>query len=140
MPMDAAKTVSTEEENPYEEANQKTTSSFKTVRLPFKEGTSFIVSQGAFGRNSHNEPGNEYNWDLSVPYGTEVIAIEGGKVIEVWQPRKGGGCEKKYSDVAHNIKIEHADGTVAQYVHIETDKKIGDQVEEGQLIKIDTTL
>lgn len=47
------------------------------VGLPFAPGTAFTVSQGAFGVKSHSKPGNEYNWDLAVPFGTSVRASAG---------------------------------------------------------------
>lgn len=114
--------------------NSKNSSHVKTVNLPFKTGTKFTVTQAAFGKISHNEPGNEYNWDLGVPYGTEVVAIEPGIVIEVWEPNKGGGCDPKFSNVAHNIKIEHSDGSVAQYIHIASKVKVGDNISAREVI------
>ena len=110
--------------------------SFKKVYLPLPQGTKFLISQGAFGQKSHHEAGNQYSWDFDVPYKTLVTAVQSGKVLEVWEPKKGGGCDPKYSNFAHNIKIEHDDGTVAQYVHIESKVSKGDRVEEGQIIAI----
>ena len=111
-------------------------SNYKLVGLPFESGGSFRISQGAFGNRTHNEPGNEYNWDLAVPFGTKVLAVESGKVIKVWQPNKGGGCDPKFSQDAHNIKIEHKDGTVAQYVHIKSSVKEGDIMKKGAKIGV----
>jgi murein DD-endopeptidase MepM/ murein hydrolase activator NlpD len=94
------------------------------------------VTQGAFGSASHDEPGNEYSWDLAVPYGTEVLAAEAGEVIGVWTPGRGGGCEARWADAAHNIKIEHRDGTVAQYVHVEPRVAVGARVARRQVIAV----
>jgi hypothetical protein len=122
--------------NPYDQATPEQMVQFKRERLPFPTGVKFLVSQGAFGKKSHNELGNEYSWDFDVPYGTPVVSVENGTVLEVWEPSGEGGCDSKFSDLAHNIKIEHEDGTVAQYVHISAQVKAGDQVREGQQIGV----
>jgi len=106
--------------NAYEKATSSDVASFKQVRIPLPSGVSFIISQGAFGKNSHDEKGNEYQWDFDVPYGTEVVAAASGRVLAVWEPHEGGGCDPKFSGAAHNIKVVHDDGTVAQYVHVES--------------------
>jgi hypothetical protein len=56
------------------------------VKLPLAPGTRFVISQGAFGRDTHNQKGIEYRWDFDVPYATPVLAVEGGTV-----PLKGTG-------------------------------------------------
>ncbi len=108
--------------------------SYKHLPLPLKRGTAYKISQGPFGCCTHNLPGHEYSWDFDVPYGTKVAAVEGGKVIQVWEPRLEAGCEEKFSEHAHNIKVLHEDGTVAQYVHIRSRVKVNDQVRLGQTI------
>jgi murein DD-endopeptidase MepM/ murein hydrolase activator NlpD len=107
---------------------------YKRVGLPLSSGTAFVISQGAFGRASHSEKGNEYQWDFDVPYGTRVVAVEAGVVIDVWEPDGGGGCDAKYSNDAHNVKVRHADGTVAQYVHVDSRVRVGETVQRGQTI------
>jgi len=64
--------------NKYERVPFNESKQFKKVELPFSKATSFFISQGAFGKDSHNEKGNEYSWDFAVPYGTKVMAIEAG--------------------------------------------------------------
>lgn len=120
--------------NPYESAVILEASKFKHLSVPFRSGTRTKVRQGAFGASSHNEPGNEYSWDFEVPLGTPVMASEGGMVIDVWKPVGGGGCDAKFSNAAHNLKIQHSDGTVAQYVHITTDLKPRTTIQRGQVI------
>jgi len=122
--------------SPYERSTEEQIRNFKAVDLPFPVGVEFTVSQGAFGKASHNEPGNEYSWDFDVPFGTPVTAVEAGRVIEVWHPDQGGGCEPKYSAAAHNIKVEHADGTVAQYVHVDSIVEVGQEVRRGEIIAV----
>lgn len=120
--------------HPYEGASAKVAKDFKAVSLPFRAGASFAVSQGAFGLQSHREPGNEFSWDFDVPYGTDVLAVEAGRVLEVWSPNQGGGCDINLSHYAHNIKIEASDGTVAQYVHVTARVREGERVRAGQVI------
>jgi len=123
-------------QNAYDSATPEQIKSFKRERLPFPANIKLTVSQGAFGKKSHMEPGNEYSWDFDVPYGTSVVSVENGTVLEVWEPNGGGGCDPKFKDVAHNIKIEHEDGSVAQYVHVSSKVKPGDQVREGEEIGV----
>jgi murein DD-endopeptidase MepM/ murein hydrolase activator NlpD len=120
--------------NPYESATAEAAAGFLKVHVPFPPQTQFYISQGAFGRQSHDEIGNEFSWDFDVPYGTTVTAVREGTVLEVWEPRQKGGCDPKFSSLAHNVKIQHPDGTVAQYVHIQSVVKKGDQVRAGQKI------
>ncbi|MBI2602337.1 MAG: M23 family metallopeptidase [Deltaproteobacteria bacterium] len=120
--------------NLYETAKPLQIAHFKQLPIPLPRKTITTVRQGAFGKSSHNEPGNQYNWDFETPLGTPVVAAEDGVVIDVWKPNRGGGCDAAYAAVAHNIKIEHTDGTVAQYVHIDTPLRSGDRVAKGQTI------
>lgn len=94
----------------------------------------FEVTQGAFGSESHDEEGNEYSWDFAVPKGSDVLAVEAGVVIDVHTPKGQSGCDPAFARNAHNIKVEHQDGTVAQYVHIEPLVARGSRVAAGQLI------
>jgi murein DD-endopeptidase MepM/ murein hydrolase activator NlpD len=122
--------------NPYESSAPEERTQFKQVVLPFPKGTQFKISQGAFGKYTHNDPGHEYTWDFDVPYGTPVISVEDGTVIQVWQPNQGGDCDRTFNDSAHNIKVRHADGTVAQYVHVDSRVKVGDRVKQGTQIAV----
>lgn len=109
----------------------------KKIKVPFKKGQSFKVHQGEFGKFSHHLfEGMEYAYDFAVPFETKVFAVEKGEVIKVYEPNKGGGCDKKYSDFAHNIQIDLNDGTIAIYVHIKSFVKEGEKVKKGQLIAI----
>lgn len=122
--------------NTYEDSTPTQIANYKKVRLPFLKNTKFVISQGAFGTKSHMERGNEYSWDFDVPYGTPVVSVESGVVLEVWEPNNGGACDKKFSDAANNIKIEHTDGSVAQYVHVSSKVKWGEHVNEGRQIAV----
>jgi murein DD-endopeptidase MepM/ murein hydrolase activator NlpD len=120
----------------YEATSPTERARFKHVILPLPPGTRFKISQGAFGRNTHNDPGHEYTWDFDVPFGTPVLSVEDGTVIQVWEPAGPGGCDPKFNETPHNIKIRHRDGTVAQYVHVDARIHVGDDVKQGQVIAV----
>jgi murein DD-endopeptidase MepM/ murein hydrolase activator NlpD len=122
-------------DNPYETASPEQVSRFKRVRVPLQSGTSFVVSQGAFGRNSHRQKGIEYRWDLDVPYGTPVVTVEDGVVIGM-NDSKEGGCDPKFAEIPGSVLVRHSDGTVAQYVHVERRVDKGQGVSRGQIIAV----
>jgi murein DD-endopeptidase MepM/ murein hydrolase activator NlpD len=122
--------------NAYEGADEDETRRWKHMGFPLDPGQVFEVRQGAFGKSSHSEPGNEYSWDFAVPWGTPVVAAEGGTVLAVHAPPGGAGCDPKLADVAHNAQVEHADGTVAQYVHVASRVRVGQVVGRGDVIGV----
>jgi murein DD-endopeptidase MepM/ murein hydrolase activator NlpD len=119
--------------NPYEDASVAIAAGFQRLPLPLPSGTRTRVRQGAFGRSSHHEDGNEYSWDFEVPFGTAVLAVADGEILEVYQPSVGG-CDRRYASSANNVKLKLTDGSVAQYVHIDSLVEIGQQVTAGQVI------
>jgi murein DD-endopeptidase MepM/ murein hydrolase activator NlpD len=122
--------------NPYESAPPGAVAGWKRVKVPLASGTRFVVSQGAFGRDSHNQKGIEYRWDFDVPYGTPVLAVDDGTVLGVYEPHQGGGCDPKFSEVPSSVRVEHADGTVAQYVHIDSRVSVGQIVKTGDVVAV----
>jgi murein DD-endopeptidase MepM/ murein hydrolase activator NlpD len=122
--------------NPYESASPAAVATWKRVGVPLAHGSSYLVSQGAFGKASHSQKGIEYRWDFDVPYGTSVVAADDGTVIAINVPNKGGGCDPKYSEVPNTMLVKHADGTVAQYTHIDSRVAQGASVKRGDVIAI----
>jgi murein DD-endopeptidase MepM/ murein hydrolase activator NlpD len=122
--------------SPYENADKLHTRHFKQVRVPLLPGTPFFISQGAFGKFTHSAPGNEYNWDFDVPYGTSVTAVDDGVVLDLWEPPGTGGCNSHLCDTAHNLKIENKDGSVSQYTHIKSFVHQGQHVRKGAVIAV----
>ncbi len=120
--------------NSYESASERLRSSFKEVSLPFPTGTKYFISTSPF--HSKTRAGNEYKWSFDVPYGTPVTAIEDGKVLSVYAPGLGGGCDQKYFGKGHNIKVLHSDGTVALYLHVEIKVKLGQMVKQNEVIAV----
>jgi murein DD-endopeptidase MepM/ murein hydrolase activator NlpD len=85
--------------NRYEASSTEEIAAYKRVSPPFRPGTRFVVSQGAFGPDTHAETGNEYLWDLDVPYGTTVLAIESGVVLWATENGEVGGCDRRFNDL-----------------------------------------
>ncbi len=103
--------------------------------IPLKPGTSFVVRQGAFGRSSHNERGNEFQWDLEVPLNTQVLAVDDGTVFYLYQPEGAkGGCNPEYSKYAWGLHIEHDDKSISQYLHVLATVKVGQKIKKGDVI------
>jgi murein DD-endopeptidase MepM/ murein hydrolase activator NlpD len=122
--------------NAYESAKPDVVAGWKRVGLPLPSGTRFLLSQGAFGKDTHNQKGMEYRWDFDVPYGTPVVAVEGGTVYAVTEPHQGGGCDAKYVDAPNSMLVKHADGTLAQYTHIDSRVAVGASVRRGDVIAV----
>ncbi|MBO6795170.1 MAG: M23 family metallopeptidase [Balneolaceae bacterium] len=101
-------------------------------RFPFRNGSTFGVSQGFGGEFSHQ--GNiQYSIDFMMPEGTPIYAARDGMVIEVKEDSQSGGDDKKYVDEANTITILHGDGTMADYSHLQFN---GAHVRVGQSIKL----
>jgi len=98
--------------------------------LPYKPGTTHMVTQGFNGKFSHK--GNSlYAVDFKMKIGTKIYSAREGIVVNL----KNNGSKhgnKKYIKDANFITIKHKDGTYAKYAHL---KKGGVRVKVGQKIK-----
>jgi Peptidase family M23 len=122
--------------NPYELASVDMRATFEHVGLPFAPGTELTISQGAFGPNTHDEPHLQYRWDFDVPYGTPVLAVRSGRVLSVFESGQPGGCDRSFNTSPNNLLVEHADGTVAQYTHIDARVRPGQDVQRGDVLAV----
>jgi len=107
-----------------------------TYQLPFPPGQGFAVSQGFHGAYSH-VGGDAYAIDFKMPPGTPVHASREGTVVGVKDDSSRGGPDKSYEWDANYILIQHADGTLGHYVHLQKGGarvRVGDKVEAGQWI------
>jgi murein DD-endopeptidase MepM/ murein hydrolase activator NlpD len=105
-------------------------------RLPFEKGHSHQVCQGYSGLFSHRGP-NQYAVDFAMPEGTTVCAARAGVVVDLKESSKTGGREKKYTNESNYVSIAHADGTIGEYHHLQTDGvlvEIGDRITVAQAI------
>lgn len=112
---------------------------FKTARhedshlylLPFAHGTKHLLTQGYHGTFSHSDPGREYAIDFTMPEGTPVLAARSGTVITVRIDSNRGGAARSFENDGNHISILHADGSLAEYVHLLQD---GSFVRPGQKV------
>jgi murein DD-endopeptidase MepM/ murein hydrolase activator NlpD len=107
-------------------------------RLPFPAQQQFRVSQAFGGAASHTDEQNYYALDITMPEGTPVLAARDGVVMTVDNDFFGNGLDlKKYGDRANNVRIVHADGTMAVYAHLALESvrvHVGDRVRAGQVL------
>lgn len=107
-------------------------------RLPFRDGLTFLVSQGTGGPvSTHSEPGSLYAVDFSMPEDTPIVAARAGTVIYTEFAHTEGGMTPEMEGQANVVLIQHADGTRAVYAHLAPGGVVvtpGQQVQEGEVI------
>ncbi len=72
-----------------------------------------------------------------MPEGTQIYAARGGVVIEVEQRFDEGGDTDLYLDKANFVTVLHADGTMADYSHLQYNGarvSVGDELRVGQFL------
>lgn len=102
--------------------------------LPFQRDSTYAVIQGYNGNFSHQ---GEEAIDFKMPVGTAVLAAREGTVVKVIENFDEGCPEKKCVEFGNLVRIMHADGTFADYLHLRfegADVEEGQKVERGQLI------
>lgn len=105
-------------------------------QLPYSPGVSFPVSQGFHGKYSHHG-GDCYSIDFKMPEGSPIHAAREGLIVGIKDDSNIGGSNKKFEWDANYILIQHPDGTLGHYVHLQKNGvkvKIGDTVHAGQFI------
>ncbi len=107
-------------------------------RLPFPVPALFRVAQGYGGTFSH-EPGspNEFSVDWTMPVGSTVLAAREGVVVAVRSDQQGGGTAEEFAERVNQVVVEHADGTLAEYLHLRyrgVAVKLGQRVATGDLL------
>lgn len=105
--------------------------------MPFGPGR-YVVMQGPRGTFSHfagSASENAIDWD--VPEGTIVCAAREGRVVGVRDDSTFSGTDPKLKPLGNYVIIKHADGTFADYHHLQKEGalvKLGDEVKTGQPI------
>ena len=107
-------------------------------RFPFKKNKKYEVSQAFDGKFSHNSIRSRYALDFQLNVGEPVFAAREGMVVKVidWFSKQGG---KELIHAANKIIIQHPDGTLGSYVHLDYKGSLvkeGDFVKKGQKIGI----
>jgi murein DD-endopeptidase MepM/ murein hydrolase activator NlpD len=106
--------------------------------LPFKKGTSKVVTQGFNGVFSHKGE-SQYAVDFNHKIGEQVYASREGVVVMTKDDGKKGGVQKKYYDKANYITVQHPDGTLGTYNHLAykgVKVKVGQKIKRGEFIGI----
>jgi hypothetical protein len=102
--------------------------------LPYAKGNKYLFIQGANSSFSHKA---ELAFDFKMKPGSKICAVRNGTVIATKADSDKGGLKPEYLSEGNHIIIQHEDGSVAQYWHLQKDGviiKIGDTVNKGQLI------
>lgn len=102
--------------------------------LPYMPGKKFFLAQAA---NSHMSHKDELSLDFKMKKGSQICAAREGVVIEVKKDSDKGGLKDEYLSQGNHIIIQHNDGSIAQYWHLEKDGafvNVGDTIQKGQII------
>ena len=99
--------------------------------LPFAPGTEYNLSQTyCYLFSTHRY---ELAYDFDIPLGGEIVAARAGEVIAVVENL---ASDNPWPD-ANYLKVRHADGSVASYIHVMQDSvgpAVGDTVGQGEVI------
>ncbi|MGE0870059.1 MAG: M23 family metallopeptidase [Kofleriaceae bacterium] len=105
----------------------------RVVHMPFESGTTITLSQVFHGDLSHNGT-QAYAVDFPIPIGTTVLAARSGRVIATRSDSSTGCGIAACAVDANYIIIDHGDGTLGRYYHLQTngvDVAVGDSVCRG---------
>jgi murein DD-endopeptidase MepM/ murein hydrolase activator NlpD len=105
-------------------------------QLPYAPGQAFPVSQAYDGPFSHHGA-ERYAIDWRMPEGTPVYATRPGVVIDTKSDSTQGGPSKQFESLANYILIQHPDGTIGNYAHLQRNGvkvRAGQTVQAGDLI------
>lgn len=98
--------------------------------LPIEKGKKVRINQAYNGEKSHFGD-NRYAIDFGLSEGSLVTAAREGIVVDIEDKFAEGGFDMKYINSANYIKVQHIDGTIAQYAHL---KSQGVLVRRGQYV------
>lgn len=106
--------------------------------LPFQRKKRYKIMQGFNGKFSHSSEQSRYAIDFKMPIGDTIVAARSGYVVHAIShfTERGG---REFRNKANQIIVFHDDGTLAFYVHLDTNGvlvKVNDYVKAGQPIGI----
>ena len=108
------------------------------IKLPFREGERYRLTQGPGGSFSHTGL-NRHAYDFAMPEGTPICAVADGRVVRVKQDSRRGGPDPGMLHYGNTIIIDHGDGYFTQYLHLQHQSaKVaeGDVVRGGRVIAL----
>jgi hypothetical protein len=106
--------------------------------LPYMPGATYKVTQGYHGTFSHTGC-DEFAIDWKMSEGTPVLASREGLVVSVKDNSDRGGSNRKYEDDANMVVVQHSDGTMAHYCHLQfrsAKVKVGEKVRAGDMLAL----
>lgn len=104
--------------------------------LPYKRGQAFTLTQG-FNGNATHKGKSAYALDFNLPIGSEVHAMRDGIVTALEEKHTEHGFSAEYASKANYIIIQHDDGTMAMYGHLNTNGvrvRLGERVYKHKFI------
>jgi murein DD-endopeptidase MepM/ murein hydrolase activator NlpD len=104
------------------------------LSLPFKDGKTTMVTQGYFGKYSHQ---GEHALDFRLRKGEPVFAAREGIVFDLKEDEDRNFWKGIKSYRANYVILKHDDGTFTKYMHMQKDGvlvNLGDTIAKGQLI------
>lgn len=105
-------------------------------KLPYKYRTVKIVGQ-SFDTDQTHQGITKYAIDWNMPIGTHIHAARDGIVIATENKFERAGNSAAFGDKSNYIKIQHSDGTISIYGHLQKNGvkvKVGDYVRTRQFI------
>ncbi|PKL15180.1 MAG: hypothetical protein CVV50_00965 [Spirochaetae bacterium HGW-Spirochaetae-6] len=103
--------------------------------LPYPKGKEYMVYQGSGGVTHQGE--HYHAVDFGLPEGESILAARAGVVVEVRDGDEGCGMKEELKKTTNLIRIEHGDGSIGSYEHIQKGGarvKAGERVEAGTLL------
>ena len=104
--------------------------------LPFHRGSSHQLTQGFYGKYTHKGR-SKFSLDFKMNIGTPVHAMRDGIVIGTESKHTEHGFSAKFAAKSNYIIIQHDDGTMAMYGHLDTggvSVRVGQEVKKHQKI------
>ncbi len=105
--------------------------------LPFENRKKVFLIQGYESKLFSHK--NERALDFKVKKGTRVCAARSGVVVSVREDSDKGGLKKENLSDGNYVSIQHSDGSVAHYWHLQKDGatvNVGDTVKTGHCIAL----
>ena len=102
--------------------------------LPFENNKKVFLIQAYDSKMSHK---GEYALDFKIKKKTRICAARDGVVIASRGDSDKGGLKPGHLSDGNHVSIQHPDGSVAHYWHLQKDGalvNVGDTVKTGQLI------
>jgi murein DD-endopeptidase MepM/ murein hydrolase activator NlpD len=102
--------------------------------LPYESGKRYLLVQASNSKMSHRD---ELSADFKMKTGESICAAREGIIIDFRSNSDKGGLQEENLADGNFVKVQHADGSIAKYWHLQkngVEVKVGDKVQKGQVI------